>query len=64
MLQLGMRYVTFIKRDSAFVPVYIKVNKITDEWVEVGDSLNTNQEVALNAWFMVDSESFIKAERL
>lgn len=63
-LQLGMRYVTFIKRDSAFVPVYIKVNKITDEWVEVGDSLNTNQEVALNSWFMVDSESFIKAERL
>lgn len=63
-IQLGTRYVAFIKRGQAFVPVYIKVNKISGDWVDIGDSLDAGQEAAANAWFLVDSESFIKAERL
>ncbi|SDM43974.1 Multidrug efflux pump subunit AcrA (membrane-fusion protein) [Daejeonella rubra] len=63
-LQLGKKYVVFIRRNSAFVPVYIQVNKLTDEWVDIGNSLGPDQEIAINAWFLVDTESFIKAERL
>jgi multidrug efflux pump subunit AcrA (membrane-fusion protein) len=63
-LQLGNKFVIFIKRNSAFVPVYIQVNMLTDEWVDIGNSLSVDQEIAINAWFLVDTESFIKAERL
>jgi hypothetical protein len=34
-----------------------------DQWIDVGDSLKTDSELALNAWFLVDSESFIKVKR-
>ncbi len=63
-LQLGKRYVVFIKRNSAFVPVFVEVNTLSDKWVDIGNSLGDEQEIAINAWFLVDSESFIKAERL
>lgn len=63
-LQLGNKYVVFIKGNSAFVPVYVQVNMLTDEWADIGNSLDTDQEIAINAWFLVDTESFIKAERL
>ena len=63
-LQLGTRYVSFIRRNGAFVPVYVEVASIVGDWVDIGNSLSTSQEVAANAWFLVDSESFIKVERL
>jgi membrane fusion protein, copper/silver efflux system len=63
-LQLGKRYVVFIKRNSAFVPVFVQVNTLSDKWVDIGNSLGDEQEIAINAWFLVDTESFIKAERL
>jgi multidrug efflux pump subunit AcrA (membrane-fusion protein) len=63
-LQLGNKFVIFIKRNSAFVPVYIQVNTLTDEWADIGNSLSPDLEIAINAWFLVDTESFIKAERL
>lgn len=61
-LQLGTRYVSFLKKAEAFVPVYVEVKNITGSWADIGGSLDTTQEVAVNAWFMVDSESFIKAQ--
>lgn len=63
-LQLGKRYAVFIKRNSAFVPVFVQVNTLSDKWVDIGNSLGDEQEIAINAWFLVDTESFIKAERL
>jgi len=63
-LQLGKKYIVFVNRNAAFVPVYVDVNAITAEWVDVGNSLKSDQKIAHNAWFLVDSESFIKAERL
>jgi multidrug efflux pump subunit AcrA (membrane-fusion protein) len=63
-LQLGKRYVVFIKRNSAFVPVFVQVNTLSDKWADIGTSLADEQEIAINAWFLVDTESFIKAERL
>jgi multidrug efflux pump subunit AcrA (membrane-fusion protein) len=63
-LQMGKKYIVFLNRDSAFVPVYVDVKGMADEWVDVGESLNTDQKIAFNAWFLVDTESFIKVERL
>lgn len=63
-LQLGKDNIVFLKRNSAFIPVYVRVNAIADEWVDIGDSLSADQKIAINAWFLVDSESFIKAKRL
>lgn len=61
-LQLGTRSVSFIKQKDAFVPVYVKVKAVAGDWVDVGTSLNEDQEVAVNAWFLVDSESFINVQ--
>lgn len=63
-LQLGTRYVSFVKKDRAFVPVYVNVKSITGDWVDIGESLNSDVEVAANSWFLVDTESFIKVEKL
>jgi len=63
-VQLGKDNVVFLKRNSAFIPVYVKVNAIAEEWIDIGDSLSPDQKIAINAWFLVDSESFIKAKRL
>ncbi|WP_276363134.1 efflux RND transporter periplasmic adaptor subunit [Daejeonella sp. H1SJ63] len=64
LLRLGEKYAVFVKKGDAFVPVYVTLKRHTDKWVDVGTSIAEDQELALNAWFLVDSESFIKAERL
>lgn len=64
LLKLGEKYVVFLKKDEAFIPVYVSLKGQTDQWADIGTSIPANQEVALNAWFLVDSESFIKAEQL
>lgn len=63
-LSLGSKYVVFVKKGAAFFPAYVSVNERRGEWVDIGDSLNKNTEVAINAWFMVDSESFIQVDSL
>jgi Cu(I)/Ag(I) efflux system membrane fusion protein len=63
-LQLGRRFVSFIKRNGAFLPVYVDVRGISGQWVDIGSSLDSKKEVALNAWFLVDSESFINVQHL
>lgn len=63
-LQLGSRYISFVKTDRAFVPVYVTVKNRAGDWVDISDSLNSSAEVAINAWFMVDSESFVKVKKM
>ncbi|HEY1010015.1 MAG: efflux RND transporter periplasmic adaptor subunit [Daejeonella sp.] len=63
-LQLGRRFVSFIKRNGAFLPVYVDVKGVSGQWVDIGSSLDSKKEVALNAWFLVDSESFINVQHL
>lgn len=63
-LQLGKKYIVFESRNSAFVPVYVNVKAIAVDWIDVGESLKSSQKIAFNAWFLVDTESFIKVERL
>jgi Cu(I)/Ag(I) efflux system membrane fusion protein len=64
LVQVGTQYVAFVKKDNAFVPVFVKLKHQADQWIDIGDSLEADAELALNAWFLIDSESFIKAKRL
>jgi len=61
-LQLGSKYVVFVKEANAFKPAYATVKGISGDWVDVGNSVQQEQEVADNAWFLVDSESFITVQ--
>ncbi|MES2874119.1 MAG: efflux RND transporter periplasmic adaptor subunit [Bacteroidota bacterium] len=63
-LQLGTRYVSFIKKNNAFVPIYVNVKSVSGEWIDIGNSIDEEQDVALNAWFLVDSESFINVQNI
>lgn len=61
-LQLGSKYVVFVKDGNAFKPAYASVKAISGDWVDIGNSIPQEQEVAENAWFLVDSESFITVQ--
>jgi membrane fusion protein, copper/silver efflux system len=63
-VHLGSRYVAFIKKQGNFVPVYITVVERRGDWVDIGDSLPKDMDVAVNAWFLVDSESFVRVDSL
>lgn len=63
-LQLGNRSVAFIKKEGGFVPVDLRMASLLGDWVNIGNSIPANSEVAVNAWFLVDTESFIKVESL
>ncbi|WP_276347981.1 efflux RND transporter periplasmic adaptor subunit [Daejeonella sp. JGW-45] len=63
-LQLGTRYVSFIKKNNAFVPVYVAVKSVSGEWIDIGNSIDMTQDVAVNAWFLIDSESFINVQSI
>ena len=55
---------SFIKKNNAFVPVYVAVKSISGEWIDIGNSIDMTQDVAVNAWFLVDSESFINVQSI
>ena len=63
-LQLGSRFVIFVKKEGGFVPTYIEVSNRMGDWVDIGNNISANTEIAANAWFLVDSESFIQADSL
>ena len=63
-VQVGTKHVSFIKRNGNFVPVYVRVTSIADDWIDIGNSIHPDQEVAANAWFLVDSESFIQVQEI
>lgn len=59
-LSLGNTSVVFKKREEVFIPVKIKTLMTAEGWVLVEDDIG-DWDIASNAAFMVDSESFIKA---
>ena len=63
-LQLGSKYIVFVKKGHVFAPAYVTVNERRGEWVDIGDSLSRDTNVAVNGWFMVDSESFVRVDSL
>lgn len=61
-LQMGGRYVAFLKQPGGFRPVFVQVKNLTNDWADIGNSLSSTAEIAVDAWFLVDSESFIKPD--
>ncbi|KAA5544863.1 efflux RND transporter periplasmic adaptor subunit [Adhaeribacter rhizoryzae] len=59
-LDLGNTAVVFRKIDGAFQPTSITVGQRTDDLIEVQTGLEATTQIAGNAQFLVDSESFIR----
>lgn len=59
-VDLGQKHVVFIKSENHFVAKNIQTGIITDSLIQIINGLQGNQQVADNAQFLVDSESFIQ----
>lgn len=59
-LDLGVQQIVFLKEKETFTPYKIKTGLESDDWIEVMDGLDESSEIAVNAQYLVDSESFIK----
>jgi len=59
-LDLGVQQIVFLKNNETFQPYKVKTGLQTDAWIEVIEGLDESSEIAENAQFLIDSESFIK----
>ena len=62
-LTLGLDRVVFIKKDDAFIAHKIEVGIVNNHLIQVLNGLTEQDEVAANAQYLVDSESFIKVKQ-
>jgi Cu(I)/Ag(I) efflux system membrane fusion protein len=62
-LTLGLDKVVFIKKDDAFVAHKIEAGIVNNHLIQVLSGLSKEDEVAANAQYLVDSESFIKVKQ-
>ena len=61
-LDMGMEKIAFVKDRGVFKPKKIITGIRTNDLIEVKQGLASSDEVAVNAQYMVDSESFIKSK--
>jgi multidrug efflux pump subunit AcrA (membrane-fusion protein) len=61
-LDMGLDKIVFVKERKVFKPKNVKVGVRTNGWVEITQGLSSSDEVASNAQYLVDSESFIKTK--
>jgi len=61
-LDLGLEKIVFVKEREVFKPKNVKAGVRTDGWVEVTQGLSSSDEIAANAQYLMDSESFIKVK--
>jgi len=59
-LDLGVQQIVFIKEKATYIPFKVKTGVETDGWIEITEGLDESMEIAANAQYLVDSESFIK----
>jgi Cu(I)/Ag(I) efflux system membrane fusion protein len=62
-LDLGNEDVVFIKEKNVFKPKKILTGVRTENQIEVKQGLSSSDEIAINAQYLVDSESFIKTNK-
>lgn len=62
LLDLGTQSVAFRKVNGVFKPASVEVGQRANGLVEVLSGLGTDDEIAANAQFLIDSESFIRVE--
>lgn len=59
-LNIGLDRIVFIKKNGVFIPEIITAGVEYEGWTEVKLGLLSTDEIAANAQYLVDSESFIK----
>jgi Cu(I)/Ag(I) efflux system membrane fusion protein len=59
-LDLGRHRVVFLKKDSVFQSRKIDLGCISDGWLQVRSGISETDEIASDARFLMDSESFVK----
>ncbi len=59
-LDLGVQQIVFKKDKGTFTPYKVKTGLDSDGWIEIIEGLDESSEIAINAQYLVDSESFIK----
>jgi Cu(I)/Ag(I) efflux system membrane fusion protein len=62
-LTLGLDKVVFIKKEDAFIAHKIEAGIVNNHLIQVLNGLSEDDEVAANAQYLVDSESFIKVKQ-
>ena len=60
-LDLGRQRVVFLKKDGVFKTQKIEVGSMSGDWLEVRSGISENDEIAADAQFLMDSESFVKS---
>ncbi len=61
-LDLGMDKIVFVKDKEMFIPKKVSVGISAGKLVEIKSGLASSEEIAANAQYLVDSESFIKVK--
>jgi len=61
-VNLGQKQIVFLKTENYFTTRTIQTGMVTDSLVQILSGLKDNEQVAANAQYMVDSESFIQTE--
>ena len=59
-LDLGTKQVVFVEENGVFRPQEVTTGRRSEGMIELVDGLSPDEDIAHNAQFMVDSESFIK----
>lgn len=59
-LDLGVRHVVFLEDRGVLKPKYVVTGVAADGMIEIKSGLASSEQIAANAQFLVDSESFIK----
>ena len=62
-LTLGLDKVVFVKKDDAFIAHKMEAGIVNNHLIQVLNGLSEQDEVAANAQYLVDSESFIKVKQ-
>ena len=60
LLDLGVDKIVFVKGRGMFTPKKVTAGLQSEEWIEIVSGLNSTDEVAINAQYLIDSENFIK----
>jgi Cu(I)/Ag(I) efflux system membrane fusion protein len=61
-VNLGQKQIVFIKTKKYFITKTIQTGVVIDSLVQVISGLKGDEVIAVNAQYMVDSESFIQTE--
>ena len=60
LVDLGNEKIVWLKTDGNFIATKVETGTISDNMIEISDGLTEEDEIALEAHYLIDSEGFIK----